>query len=92
VNITVRCYGPPKTVLGLSEDEMWVPDGTRLGDLCTLLEEEYGEEARRVLRGAEPFDGLVVLINGRHHFTLEGNKTVLAEGDRIVVMPPISGG
>jgi len=33
-----------------------------------------------------------VLINGRDHFTLQGQKTVLADGDTVTFIPLIVGG
>ncbi len=35
---------------------------------------------------------ITVLVNGRNIRDIDGNQTVLAEGDEVAIFPPVSGG
>jgi molybdopterin converting factor small subunit len=92
MRIVLRCYGPVREATGFAEGVVEIPDEAELGELPALLREEYGEAAYRLLEAERPFGDWVVLINGRHHFVLQGMQTALADGDRVVLMPPVAGG
>lgn len=92
MKVRLRWYGELKAAVGSRESEVEVTEGTEIRELPVLLRSEHGERLFYLLGGHEPFGHLRVLVNGRDHFTLEGLKTVLADGDTVTIMPPVRGG
>ena len=81
-------------VLGGRESELEVPEGTTVADLLTEVAARVGPGTSALL-GA---DGAVhphirVMLNGRQVSFLEnGPRTVLVEGDEVLLLPPAAGG
>ena len=92
MKITLCVYGNLKDVVGTRETAIEGPEGAMLKEIPALLRSHFGEELYHLLNNQQPFVGLRVLINGRDHFTLEGLDTMLVDGDRVTIFPPIAGG
>jgi molybdopterin synthase catalytic subunit len=79
VRIQVRCFAAVRELLGDDLLELDVPDGTTLGGLADLLVARAPELARIDVAYARNLD-------------YAPPEQVLAEGDEIALIPPISGG
>lgn len=70
------------------------PEVGTLGDLINQFITKYGKKIRKSFLDShgnlEP--QAIILVNGRNHLFLDGMKTLLNEGDEIVLSPPIVGG
>lgn len=80
----LRLFAAARQAAGLASDEFDVPEGTRLRELLAVACDRYGPAFTDVLSGAR------VWIDGDE--PAHGADTVLADGDEIAVLPPVSGG
>ncbi len=95
MKVKVRSIALIKSLLGGSDLEVDLPEGatvddlmarlTAIGDpaLASHLAPPQEESAHAPLR---------ILINGRDITVLDGRRTVLADGDDVLVFIPIAGG
>ena len=74
-------FGVLKELFGGERDSMELPDGADVASLLDLL---------RIRRGTNPtvFSSLAVAVNREYAQT----HTVLADGDEVALLPPVSGG
>jgi molybdopterin converting factor subunit 1 len=81
MRVRVLYFGILRERLGLSEEEIDLADGTTVGEVTALLSRRYGDLCAGVasLRLAV---NLEYVDSGR----------VLANGDEVAVIPPVSGG
>lgn len=86
---TVSFIGRTSIEMGRSEIEVELKDGARLADLMKHLLELFGLTAEAALVDRNRGGYTVLLnVNGK----AANASTVLNNGDRIVVVPPTSGG
>jgi MoaD family protein len=96
VKVTVEYLGYIKQTLGITQPESTElkPDAlTR--DLLTKLAEKHGESFKKAVydprdTSLKPFH--IVAVNGLMINLLNGLETKLNEGDRIAIMPVVTGG
>jgi len=81
VKIRVRCFAAAREAVGRGELEVELPDGSRAADLFARLEEEFPR-----LKGLA--SSLVLSINQEY----SSLQRLLAEGDEVALIPPVSGG
>lgn len=68
-------------------------EGAKMSDLILFLGGKVGASGIFLLGGYRVEDSsLVVLVNGRNVYALQGYETVLKEGDLISFMPVLVGG
>lgn len=75
--------------------EITVPEASTLRELLDVLAARFGEDFRKIIYRGESKElrrGLRPLINGRDICVLGGLDVELQEGDRISLLPPLSGG
>jgi len=84
VTIRLRLFATAREAAGRSSDEFELPDGAALRDLVSAARTRYGERFTDVLATAG------VWVNGDE--PLDGEATLLAAGDEVAVLPPVSGG
>ena len=95
MKVVVRSIALIKTLLGQGEMELSLADGATIDDLVERLTEIGGDKLAPYL--AVPKDEsahapLRVMVNGRDIAVLAGRKTVLEEGDDVLIFIPIAGG
>ena len=95
MKITVRSILGIKRLLGKSELVVTISDGNTLKSLIDEMVETFGVEFSTSLYGHSeneilPF--IRLMINGRDIEFLDGQDTVLYDGDEVLILPPISGG
>jgi len=81
VKVHVQFYSRLRDLVGLSDPEVDVPDGTKVSD---LLEKLYGETP--TLR---EWNKSILVASG---VEFVGRDHVLRDGEAISVMPPVQGG
>lgn len=92
--IRVQSLGAMKALLGSREIQVEMPAGARLADLLARLSQQCGPEFDRQVNvdGDWPDLRARIFVNGRDHFTLQHLDTVLQDGDRVMLLPPMAGG
>jgi len=95
VKINVRSIALIKTLLGEGEMEVSLADGATIDDALARLAEIGGEKLAPYLavpKEESAHAPLRVMVNGRDIAALAGRKTVLEEGDDVLIFIPIAGG
>ncbi|MFQ6010749.1 MAG: MoaD/ThiS family protein [Nitrososphaerales archaeon] len=87
----VRYLGIIQRIVGASEEEMAVMEGTRVRDLLQILKGKYGTEMKSALEDNHLLaSNAIVLVDGKNTDTMKGLDTLLEKGQdvQIVVMAP----
>jgi molybdopterin converting factor small subunit len=95
VKIAVRSIALIKTLLGQGEMELSLAEGATIDDLVKRLMEIGGDKLAPYLavpKEESAHAPLRVMVNGRDIAALAGRKTVLEEGDDVLIFIPIAGG
>ena len=93
--VKVRTILTLKTIMGSGEIGLPVADGSTLVQLIVTLVNRYGDDLASHLY--EPNSKnlrsyIRLMVNGRDIAFLEEMKTVLRNGDEVLILPPVSGG
>ena len=94
VQVHVTFFGPLQEVMRFSDLAVELGGDATVGDLLAFLAELRGSDWARAVRRE---DGqlratVAFLVNGHNVFLAAGLDTILAEGDRVRVLPVIGGG
>ncbi|MDB5986474.1 MAG: MoaD/ThiS family protein [Nevskia sp.] len=81
MNLYIDCYGPASRWCGAERLTLELPSGARVTDALDHLAARYPEFAARRASIAVAIDDTVV-----------PNNAALSEGDRLALIPPVSGG
>ena len=82
-------------IFGQPEVKIDVKENTSIKDLLELLINQYGEKLKEKMidpKTGDVFEHLEILCNGRNIKFLQGNDTILREGDSVTIFVPIGGG
>ena len=93
--ITLHTILDLKEVVGQRLTEVDLPDGSTVEDLMAYLSERWGDELSSRLfepDGSAFLPYVRIMVNGQTIQFLEGMETPLAEGDEVLILPPVSGG
>jgi MoaD family protein len=92
MRVGVRIFGEIASVYG-SQHTVELQDGATVSTLTNLLQRRAGM-ARGGYIGGFRVGGadLAVIVNGRNIDQLDGVKTLLSDGDSVVIMPYVTGG
>ncbi len=88
VKVTVRYFARYRSLVGKSEEELEVPEGTTVGGLIEILKERHPVLRNEVFAEEDDLADVNVSRNGRY---VRFNE-MLAEGDVVAIFPPVSGG
>lgn len=96
MRITVDYLGHIKQSLGVAQTEtVSLKDESLVCDLLTVLAEKYGEPFRKAVyepKGLDLKPYYILSVNGLLLNQLKGLETRLKDGDRVVLMPVVTGG
>ncbi len=96
LKVTVDYLGSIKQTLGLKKAEkVELKDTALVCDLLSLLAEKYGEPFKKEVYEPKGFNvkaHYILSINGLLLNQLNGIKTKLKDGDRLILMPVVTGG
>jgi len=86
--VSVRLYAHIREVVGKEKLQLNLGRGATIQLLLSRLMAKYGRKVGEMLRGRN----LVVMLNDKNIEFLDGPETSLEDGDRISILPPLSGG
>jgi len=96
LKVTVEYLGYIKQTLGVERGESFnLEDGAVVRDLLCLLAEKHGEPFQKAVYEPKATDlkpHYIVSVNGLLLNQLNGVETKLRDGDRVVLMPVVTGG
>ena len=84
MTLTLRLFATAREAAGRSSDSFELADGACVDDLVAAARARYGDAFAEVLPTAR------IWVNGDE--PTAGSATVLAAGDEVAVLPPVSGG
>jgi molybdopterin synthase sulfur carrier subunit len=96
LKVTVEYLGYIKQTLGVEQGErVELKDDALVRDLLTLLAEKHGEPFKKAVyepNGLDLKPHHILSVNGFLLNQLNGIETKLKDGDRVVLMPVVTGG
>jgi molybdopterin synthase sulfur carrier subunit len=92
MEIELRYFGTVRQAVGASTERRSVEDGSTVGSVLADLEADHAGLEGLLLEDGEVAGGVTVLRNGTHVTHFEGVETALADGDRLSITPPVTGG
>ena len=95
ITVRVQTIGLLRSLIKQGELRVDLPEGSSVGDLLTQLAEAYGGQVAAHLTAPHEPDAhppLRVTVNGRDIGALHDRRTVLADGDDVLILTPIAGG
>lgn len=94
MKLAVEYTGQLRTAMGRAEDSLTLPEGATIAALADWLGNQCSDVARSHLLtaagGLQP--SLLIALNGTVQSARQAANTVLHDGARIVLLPPIAGG
>ena len=85
MSVTIRYLSALRDNTGTGQEEVSLPEGSRLGDAAGYVHRKYG------IRVPDP--NVMFILNGKGWNQYSGGlETPLTEGDIILILPPVSGG
>jgi molybdopterin converting factor small subunit len=82
-------FGELRDLTHLNQETITLKKGSNLKDFIGKLTETYGNDFRLLVYHKSRY---VILINGQNHEVLDGEKTMLKEGDEVVFLQITMGG
>jgi molybdopterin converting factor small subunit len=82
-------FGELRDLTRLNQETITLKKGSNLKDLIEKLTEAYGSDFPLLVYHKRRY---VILINGQNHEVLDGEKTILKEGDGVVFLEITMGG
>lgn len=96
MKVQVEYLGHIKNITKQNREEaIETNDDATVGDLLALLSEKYGEPFRKAIYEPKTPDvkpNYIVAVNGYLLNQLKGLETRLKKGDRVTLLPIVSGG
>ena len=96
MRVKVEYLGHIKTLLqSRREEEIEIEDNSSISDLLMVLSEKHGDSFKKAVYEAGSKDiksNFIATVNGYLLNQLNGVETKLKNGDRVVLMPIVSGG
>ena len=96
MKVTVEYLGYIKQTLGVEQAEkVELEDDALVRDLLLLLAEKHGEPFQKAVyepKGVDLKPHYILSVNGLLLNQLNGIETKLKDGDRVVLMPVVTGG
>ena len=95
MKITIHAILGIKEVIGRKITEIDLPAESTVEDFIAYMEKRWGDQLASHL--FDPKDRTVlphvrIMVNGQTIQYLQGMKTLLKEGDEVLLLPPASGG
>jgi MoaD family protein len=96
LKVKVEYLGHIKNILGSKrQEEIEIKDPASIADLLMLLSKKYGEPFKKAVYesgGLDVKSNFMATVNGYLLNQLKGVETKLKNGDRVTLMPVVSGG
>ena len=96
MKVTVDYLGSIRQTLSLKQaEQVELEGGAAVSDLLYVLAEKHGEPFQKAVYGPKDLDlkaHYILSVNGLLLNQLDGIRTKLKDGDRLVLMPVVTGG
>jgi sulfur-carrier protein len=95
ISVTVHTILDIKKVVGKREVQIALPRRSTVADLLEEMVKSWGEELSSLLfepDSHEVLSHIQIMVNGRAIAFLNGIRTELADGDEVLILPPVAGG
>jgi MoaD family protein len=96
LKVKVEYLGHIKNIIGSKrQEEIEIEDHASIADLLMLLSKKYGEPFKKAVYESGDLDvksNFMATVNGYLLNQLKGIETRLKNGDRVTLMPVVSGG
>ena len=95
MKIKIHYLGLVKTYTNKSQDEIELKDGASLSELLNKLAAEFGKQFTQDIYEPSAKDVktmFTVMVNGIVMGQLNGVDTMLKDGDKVILMPLMTGG
>lgn len=92
MEIELRAFATVRDAVGAKSLRREYDQGATVGDVLCDLEETYPGLEGRLLDADGICEHVTVLVNGRNVAGEAGVETVLEDGDRVGISPPVTGG
>ncbi|MEM2994661.1 MAG: MoaD/ThiS family protein [Candidatus Bathyarchaeia archaeon] len=96
MKVKVEYLGHVRNLIGSERiEEVEIGDEASVADLLAVLSKRYGEPFKKAIYQSGSADvkpNYIITVNGYLLNQLNGVKTKLKNGDRIVLLPIVSGG
>ena len=95
MKIKVRTILELREILGQRELELFVPEGCSIAELLASMIDTWGDSLGTYLlrpKGEQNLPHVRLMVNGRDIQFLNGEGTVLQNGDEVLLLPIVSGG
>ena len=89
MNVEAIYFGELRDLTHLNQESISLNEGSNLRDLIDNLTTTYGHDFHLCLFHKNRYS---ILINGQNYEVLDGEKTVLKEGDEVVFLEITMGG
>ena len=88
--VKIKFLSTFQTILGIESFYLKIPNGANLDLVLLLLEKRFGDQFTKHVRNH--LDYVTIYINNESYLQLEGLKTKINEGDKIILGHVIAGG
>jgi MoaD family protein len=96
LKVKVEYLGHIRTILGnKKEEEIEIKENASVADLLLILSEKHGSAFKKTVyedKGTDIKSNFIATVNGYLLNQLNGVETKLKSGDRVILMPVVSGG
>jgi len=96
LKVTIDYLGSIRQTLGLKQaEQVELKDDSSVCDLLSLLAEKHGESFKKAVyepKGLDLKPFHILSVNGLLLNQLNGIETKLKDGDRVILMPVVTGG
>lgn len=86
--INLKTYADLRRCIGTETLNVDMDEGASVQDVFYLLIKKHGPKIHNLIQG----DRVAVLVNGHNISVLKGFETNLKHGDKITILPVVSGG
>lgn len=93
MRIYFKTFGPLRQLLGARMIEIQVPEKSTIRKVIEQVIEIGGPSVEKLLlHEAEISGNLVILLNKRDIYALDGQDTIVNVGDEVMLLPHVQGG
>jgi len=95
ITVKVHTILDIKKVVGKREVQIVLPPGSTVADLLEQMVKSWGEGLSSLLFEVDShklFSHIQIMVNGRAIAFLNGMGTEIADGDEVLILPPVAGG
>jgi MoaD family protein len=92
VRVEIKYYGLVFEATNVREEKVDLPENSSVRGLLQLLVLRYKKLKKYLYNNFQLVDYLMIAVNDVDIVSLDKYDTVLREGDKVYLMPPIGGG